>query len=229
MNKFSSWQKFLSRFGLRKSKEKDIENNLILKERNFVGKILTNKEIEEAYRFRYKVFHEELRWLPLNDEGKDIDKYDKYSVHFGIFHFEKLIAYSRIILPKGPFMLEEIFKDLIPNDYIFRKGKDSAEISRLAIDHQFRIISDSEIIKMLLFKIMYHWSLRNKIRFWYMCIDVGYLKSIQKLFPCKQIGEIKLYQSGTASTAALVDLREAEVLTKKGIQVFMIGLSEYES
>lgn len=207
----------LSRAELGKGKNHGIDarDGLIMKERNFMGRILKSDEIEKAYKLRYKIFHEELKWLPLNTEKGDIDKYDKYSIHFGVFNPEKLVTCSRIILPKGNFMIEEVFKDLIPKNYTLRRGKDTVEISRLLIDQPFRYTNDSEIIKMLLFKTIYHWSLKNRIRFWYMSIEVEYLKSIQKIFPCKQIGEIKFYQPGTASTVALLDLREAETFVAK--------------
>jgi len=48
-----------------------------------------------------------------------------------------------------------------------------------------------------------------------MAIEPDYLKSLQKLFPCKQIGNVKFYQSHTATTAALIDLKEAEISLSK--------------
>jgi acyl homoserine lactone synthase len=217
MFKFHLWQNFLLKIKLWKNRRENVgTKNLFLKEGNFMGKVLTHKEeLDKAYKLRYKIFCKELKWLPLNKEEKDIDKYDEYSIHFGVFSSEKLVAYSRIVLPDRFFMLEEVFKDLLPENYSLRKEKDTVEISRVAIDQPFRSSNNSEIIKLLLFKLMYQWSIKNEIRYWYMTLQPDYLKSIQKLFPCKQIGKVKFYQPGVASVAALLDLREAEVFVQK--------------
>lgn len=92
-NQFYLWQKLLSRFELWKSeREKDksfgtekIINNIELSEKDFTAQILKPNELEKAYRFRYKIFCEELKWLPLNKEKKETDIYDQYSIHFGVF------------------------------------------------------------------------------------------------------------------------------------------------
>lgn len=214
-DKFYPWQKLLSRFKLRKSgtvgNEKiKTENDIVLYEGDFMARILKNDEIEKAYPFRYKIFCEELKWLPLNENKKEFDEYDQFSVHFGVFFKgNRLVGYGRFVLPKKIFMLEKEFKDLL-NNHIIRKKQDTVEVSRVGIDKTLKSADSFKIITLLLYKLMYKWSTKNKIRYWYMAIEPNYLKSLQKLFPCRQIGHIKFYQPNTATTAALLDLKKAK-------------------
>ena len=207
---FSLWQKFLSRFGLWK--------NIELKENTFIARVLKSNELEKAYRFRYRVFCEELRWFPPNNSKKENDHYDKFSVHFGVFSKkEELIGYSRIIPPERNFMLEKEFKDLLDNHTI-RKERDTIEVSRVAINKTSNFadsIDGVNIISALLYKLMYKWSKKNRIRYWYMAIEPHYLKSLQELFSCKQIGKIKFYQPEIPTAAALLDLKETELFLHK--------------
>jgi len=213
INPFYLWQKLLSKVRLRKGEKisnEKIKNDhsVILYEGDFIARTLKKDEMKRAYRFRYKIFCEELRWLPLNESKEEFDEYDQFSIHFGIFSKNgELLGYSRVIPPNINFMLEKEFKDLI-NNHAIRKEKDTVEISRTAIDKTFRRQGFNLIN--LLFKLMYKWSIKNGIKYWYMAIESNYLKSLQNLFPCKQIGRIKFYQPNTATTAALLDLKEAE-------------------
>jgi len=126
-NKFYLWQKFLSRFRLWKSEDSKTksceDDDIMVYEGDFRAKILKFNELEKAYQFRYKIFCEELGWLPLNPDKKESDEYDQFSIHFGVFSKDgRLVGYSRFILPKRNFMLEKEFKDLLDN-HIIRKKK----------------------------------------------------------------------------------------------------------
>ncbi len=188
-------------------------------EKNFLIRELEPDEREDAYKFRYQVFCNELNWIAQNKSKKDIDSYDNHAVHFGVFsHFGDLVGYSRIILPENNFMLEHEFRDLIENSPI-RKSKDTVEISRLAIEKSLRMGYEFQT-GMLLYRIMYNWSLDHKVRYWYMAVNLRYLRSLQKLFPCKSIGQAKSYQSGIPTVAALLDLREAEKFLENKAPLF---------
>jgi len=188
-------------------------NNIKIKEGNFTARILKSDELEKAYQFRYEIFHKELKWFPPDKEKRkiDTDMYDQFSIHFGVFTGEeKLIGYGRLVLPKSDFMLEREFKNLLTHTgYVIRKKKDTVEVSRVVINKNFRSANNFNTI-WLLFKAMYWWSVKNKTRYWYMVIELNYLKFLQRLFPLKQIGGIKYYQPNVATAAALLDLREAE-------------------
>lgn len=117
-------------------------------------------------------------------------------------------------------MFEKEFKDLI-NNHALHKKRDTVEVSRVAIEKTLRSFNNFNIPTLLLYKIMYQWSLKNKIRYWYMAIELNYLKSVQKLLPLKQIGQIKFYQQNVGTTAALLDLKEAEsFLFKKSQKLY---------
>jgi len=200
----------------KKGRVKEIKS-IRLKEGEFLAKNLNQHEIEKAYRFRYKIFCEELKWLPNNNNEKESDEYDQYSVHFGVFSRSgEIVGYSRIILPGNSFTLEKEFTDLLDPNYCIRKEKDTVEISRLAVKKELRGRQESATkISMLLYKIMYQWAVKNGVRYWYMVVETDYLKVLQMFFPCKSIGPVKEYQPNVSSVAALLDIREAESIVSK--------------
>lgn len=185
--------------------------NLKEKEGELSVRVLEKKDLEEAYKLRYEIFCKELKWLPLNAKEEDKDQYDEKAVHFGVFNKESiLIGYNRIVLPKNPFMVEEVFIDLIKNYNLSKKEEDIIEISRLGVRKEYRNSTSFGRIDLLLCKLIYFWSLENKIRYWLMVVRTEYLNSIRNILPCNQIGDIKYYQKGVGTIAAIIDLREAE-------------------
>lgn len=183
--------------------------DLEISEGKFSVKILEREDLSNAYKLRYKIFCEELSWLPLNPDCEEKDHHDEKAVHFGVFNNGNIIGYCRVILPQEIFMAEENFRDLIDGGN-FTKEIDMIEISRLGIYKEYRNSIFFGNIDMLLYKMIYLWSLKNNIRYWFMVVRPEYLESIKKILPCKQISEIKYYQETVGTTAAVIDLREAE-------------------
>jgi len=188
-----------------------------LKEGEFLAKNLNQHEIEKAYRFRYKIFCEELKWLPKNTVEKESDEYDQHAIHFGVFSCSgEIVGYSRILIPENGFMLKKEFADLLNPNYCIREEKDAVEISRLAVKSDTRgNQGNSAKVSMLLYKAMYQWAIRNGVRYWYMVVETKFLKSLQAFFPCKVISTTKEYQPNVSSVAALLDIREAESIVSK--------------
>ncbi len=176
-------------------------------------------EREEAQHLRYKVFVEELGWFSPDQfkEKKESDKYDEHAVSFGVFDYlGHLVGFARFVLPNKEFMIEKEFRELVRGIQI-RKDNETVEISRLAILPDLRKSREGFRVAMLLYKVLYQWSIMNGFRYWYMVVEKRYLKVLQSYgFPCQQISLIKEYQPGVSSLVAMLDLRKAEGKVKKG-------------
>lgn len=173
-----------------------------------VGVITDNTILEQAYRLRGLVFGEKLKWIAANGQSGDTDKYDGAAVHFGITEEHKLIAYSRLIPGRAPFMIEQEFQCLVPGVPV-RKGDDTAEISRLVIDDAYRGSLKGEMLKNFLYRAMLRWAIANGIRYWYIVVTPRYLSKLANYYGFRQIGEPYCFESGggVVAVAALVDLR----------------------
>jgi len=176
-----------------------------------------NDELLESYRLRHKIFSEELRWVPQNKTGKEVDKYDLDAVPFGVYSATgKLHAYLRLIQTDKPFMLEEIFGCLVGMDHELRKEAATAEISRLCVSPSTR---DKGIagnfgthrISMLLYKGVYMWCRIEGIRFLYLVVEKRIFRLLRiSGFPCNQIGEAVKMPDGVDAVAAIMDWDEFE-------------------
>ncbi len=154
----------------------------------------------------------------------------------GIFDTEnRLVAFLRLILPPSPFMLEEIFISLIDFEYKIRKETDTVEISRLCVAPEVRnniIYGNFGIhnISMLLYKSVYYWSLRHKIRYLYMVVEYKFYKLLcMKGFPCKLIGKPKRMSDGIIAVAAIMDWQEFEILNSIKKPAMLRWFSQYQS
>lgn len=79
--------------------------------------LIKREEIEQAYRLRYKVFHEELKWIPSREDKLDRDRYDEWSHLLGIFDNKYLLGTIRITPAPHPFMLENEFHQLVQGSH----------------------------------------------------------------------------------------------------------------
>ncbi len=185
----------------------------------FVKNLLTEEETVKASHLRYRVFCQELGWLPKSEKELEIDDYDNNAVFFGVFDGQReLLAYLRLIMPESPFMLEREFASLLGHRYKIRKEKDTAEVSRLCLApkaRKNRIFCTSGIygVSIFLFKGVYHWCIRNGIRYLYAVAEQKIWRLFYaKGFPYKPIGELKKMPDGVIAVALFMDWKEFEIL-----------------
>ncbi len=181
----------------------------------FVKNLNSYAELNAAFLLRHKIFCEELSWVPSNDNLMEIDEFDNNCISFGVFDKnKKLTAYLRLIITINPFMLEHIFSDLIGPMHLLKKKRDTAEITRLCISPEARknkIMGNFGVnnISMFLYKGVFHWCKKNKIRFLYLVVEDKILRLLNaKGFPCNPIGEPKRMPDGVDAVAALMDWEE---------------------
>ena len=104
-----------------------------------VKTLSTSEELVRAYRLRHKVFAETLRWVSLTEDGQEVDLYDLWGTTIGLVkHDETLLGLVRILPASGEFMLERDLRMLLPQGHVLRKERDTAEITRLALDPAIR-------------------------------------------------------------------------------------------
>ncbi len=183
------------------------------KEEDIEVKRIEGALLEEVYKWRYEVFCKELGWISSNAEEKDVDIYDGYSVHLGIFFRGEIVGYCRIVHPINSFMLEKDFKDLINNKKIPRK-KASVEISRLITKKDLNPTTRFHSL-MILYKYMYHHFLETGIRFCYIVVGKDLLNGLQKIFPFRKIGKTVYYQPEVPTMVAVLNIREFEERLEK--------------
>lgn len=111
---------------------------------NFIFKLVKSARLlEEIHRLRFEVYVKENRFISCEEcpDGKEKDKFDKYSLHIAAIDKRGILAGAvRLALdsPHG-FPIEEHCRYPIFNHQIKLSRKNSAEISRLVISKDYRI------------------------------------------------------------------------------------------
>ncbi len=187
-----------------------------IREGGFTLKTLEgDDENSQAYRLRHRVFSEELGWVPRTTDQRETDEYDSHAVPIGILDAQnRILAYARLVLPDRTFMIEKEFSCLVSSNHKIRKEDDTAEVSRLCVSPEARNTSVSgnlgtHGLSMLLYKGIYHWCARNRVRYIYIVVDYKIYRLFwAKGFPCRPVGEPVAMPDGCIAVAAMVDFEE---------------------
>ena len=95
-------------------------------------KITTFGDLRKAYRLRYDVFVQEVGYTPNGKHDLEVDCYDAHSMAFGAFDGSRCVGCVRLVLDS------EIGLPLEKIRSVDRRGKNIAELSRLAIHPDYR-------------------------------------------------------------------------------------------
>jgi acyl homoserine lactone synthase len=179
-------------------------------EEDFLIKTLeTKEEMTEAYQLRHRVFAEQLKWVPASEDQQEMDMYDLWGVTVGVFAADGvLLGMARLLPPTGEFMLGNEFGALLPGDYVIRRERDTAEITRLTVNPDIRDPKLSSRVMLGVLKGIYQWAVENEIRYYYLEVEHRFLRALRMLgFPCEPIGPVvQLPPAGAAAVAALYDM-----------------------
>lgn len=172
-----------------------------------------------AYQLRYRVFCQELGWVPPRESKLEIDEYDNHAVPFGVFDdMGRLLAYMRLIKPEVPYMLEKEFMCMVAPDHQIRKEPDTVEISRVCLAPEARtdqIAGNFGVtsLSLLLYKGVYQWCLANSIRYLYLVMEKKVFRLIRaRGFNCELVGQPVVMPDGVEAVAAILDWRKFEAL-----------------
>ncbi len=196
-------------------------SRILTYEDNYQVKILnTYEEFMSAYELRHKVFCEELKWVSSVKNRLEVDMYDEKAIYIGVFNKNTLLAFIRLILAKNRFMIEQDFCMLVDPNHNIRKFEDTAEASRMCVGAEFRnytVAGDNEKypISTLLFKGVYLFCMKNKIRYIYAVVDMAMLRFLRtRGFSCRLIGKPQTMKDGVRAAAVILDWRHFERINK---------------
>ena len=176
-----------------------------------VRTLVTQEELNASYRLRHQVFAERLQWVDTCEEGMEADAYDVFATSVGLFDdAQHLRGVFRMVTSPAPFMLETEFRSCLLPDCEIRKERDTAEITRLAIDPTLTDRGLSIRVMQVLFKGVYQWSMQNEIRFLYMVVEKRFLRVLRGMgFTCEAISPaVSLPPAGALSIAAVLDWKQ---------------------
>lgn len=178
-------------------------------EGDFLVRTLEGKaDMTQAYRLRHRVFAERLQWVAESHHGLEFDVYDAFATSVGLFdRSQQLRGMFRMVNSSFPFMLESEFRAcLLPNCEI-RKARDTAEITRYAIDPTVTDKGLSNRLMQILLKGVYQWATHNDVRYMYMVVEHRFLRALRGMgITCEAISPaVSLPPAEALSIAAILD------------------------
>ena len=189
----------------------------------FVKTLSSPEELAQAYRLRHKVFAETLRWVPPTDDGQEMDMYDLWGTSIGLVGGDgQVLGLARLLPSSGQFMLEQDLCMLLPPGQVVRKERDTAEITRLALDPAITDKGLSSRLLLSLIKGIYQWALVHDVRYFYLEVEHRLFRVLQAIgIPCDPLGPpVALPPAGAVSVAAMMDIVNCEyVLARKRPQL----------
>ncbi len=183
--------------------------DIAFREDEFLVKTLRGAELKKSYQLRHKVFAESLKWVPASADREEVDIYDLWGSTVGLLHPDgTLLGMARLIPSSGRFMLENEFGALLPRDYVIRKERDTAEITRLTVNPEIRDPKLSTRIMLAVLKGIYQWAVENEVRYYYLEVEQRFLRALRMFgFPCEPVGPVvKLPPAGASAVAAFYDM-----------------------
>lgn len=210
-------------------------SSIFLKEGEFIVKtIVSTIEKLHAYQLRHRVFAQELAWVVETESKVEMDDYDYSAIFFGVFDKqEKLLAFLRLIPSGTSFMLENDFLSLVDPEHKIRKEADTVEVSRLCVVPEARndVISGNfgvHSITMLLYKGIYHWCMKNYVRYLYLVVEHKIYRLLcARGFPCQLLGKPALMPDGVVAVAAIMDWRVFEQINETKRQEMLKWFTQY--
>lgn len=178
-----------------------------------VKTLSTSEELVKAHRLRHKVFAETLRWVAPSKDGQEVDYYDLWGTSIGLVaRYDKtLLGLARFLPASGEFMLERDLRMLLPSGHVVRKDRDTAEITRLALDPAIRKSLSARLL-LTLIKGIYQWALVHDVRYFYLEVEHRFFRMLHGLgIPCDPLGPpVALPPAGALSVAATMDIMKCE-------------------
>lgn len=186
------------------------KKHIAFQEEGLLVKTMTEEEeLSQAYALRHRVFAEKLGWVPQSEDRQEMDMYDLWGINIGVLSPDgTLLGMARLLPSSGKFMLESEFGALLPPEYVVRKERDTAEITRLTVDPDIHDAKYSTQILLGVLKGIYQWAVENEVRYYYLEVEHRFLRALRMLgFPCEPVGPVvKLPPAGASAVAALYDM-----------------------
>lgn len=183
------------------------------------ARLLLKDELKESFRLRHRVYCLEKKWISPSPSGYEIDKYDKIaSDYLGLWQGNRLVGTQRLIVRPNQFMVDANNEyDDIGSTYKNDFSLNCAEISRLAIDKQFRnlihpIFPNESIgyAPLELIRLVYRTCIKRGVRFLYTGTTVEIMNFFRTLIPFQQVSDLRRMSDGSVIEVAKLDFRKME-------------------
>lgn len=168
---------------------------------------LSTANSHSYFKLRAAVFRSELQWVGSPSDKTDTDSFDDSAIHFLTLNSDNdVVAALRIIPGNQVWMMEKYFGVLLPRNTQLHNA-DNCEISRLAIDKDYRNYSIQEDITVaeLLYKGVFRHCLSNHIRYCFMVTTLPLVQNLRKKgIPVAVVGSQHM-ESGLVAFSAVLD------------------------
>ncbi|WP_281559350.1 acyl-homoserine-lactone synthase [Thalassomonas sp. RHCl1] len=187
-----------------------MENNIFMQENGFdLAVSKKHKLLIDCYKLRHDVFAKELEWVAEEDNRLEIDKFDFASNHIVISQNQKVNAYMRVTPKHSPWLLTDTFSFLINEGRDHEFLDNSVEVTRLAVDAQFRKLKIHQQFTLcdMLIKGLLQFSLENNIKHWYIVVSQEIFSLLNRRgLDCQQLGKTTVMPDGVRTLAARIDV-----------------------
>lgn len=186
------------------------------KQETFTFKIATTqKDLDELFRLRYRVYCEEYGYLDYSKypDQKEVDEWDKFSTHFVGLNSDSHVVITARLIRYSPIGLRvEDYADIS-----FLPKNQTREISRLTLSKELRGTLKGSKLILWICKLIYDYSLRNNIKYWVgtMFIPTWKLFLHQGIY-FTLIGEQSEWPKGSGIPVfpVILDLEKAKIYLK---------------
>ena len=164
------------------------------------------------WRLRHDVFAGELKWVPEDPNGVEVDSYDSFSETIGVLGpGMEPVGSLRMIKAPRPFMIDKEFACLMPEGASIERTPEVAEITRLCVKKEFRSSNCEPNITFLLYKGLYHWNLMNGVRYSAMVVDNRCYRILRlACLPVEAVGSFITMPDGVKAAVCMLDWRRFE-------------------
>jgi N-acyl-L-homoserine lactone synthetase len=194
-------------------------------DRPLCARVLTVDD-EKAYgALRHTFFVNELQWVEENprNPGIELDRFDPFSTHLGVWCGDELVAYMRLLPSDTPvnWMLDTDFRVVMEDStYVGLMRDNAVEISRLVVAKpKGGPVESAEMAvayMRLLFKLFYHVCLAAKWDRYYVVVQPVWIRAVKKHFPWfgfEPITKAYKFPDGTSALVATTELTTLEHLS----------------
>ena len=191
----------------------DSTNFLSLMQGNYVAHLIDVADDDAVWAYqalRYECFVLRKGWVKDDPArpGLEIDRYDPYCHHIGVFQGTQLVAYLRALpwQAEPGLMLQHEFHDLVCQKQTSLLGQPgNVEISRLVVDPPPGSgRAESAVLAELLFKLVYRIGHHLGWTAYSIVLEEAWLRILNRRFaiPFEPLGAPHIYPDGTRTLAA---------------------------
>lgn len=166
-------------------------------------------QLAECQRLRERVFAHELGWVAPSGDGRELDSFDKGSLHVAVLLHWQVVGYLRVTPVASPWMLDHCFTFLLDSTRDSARPRDSLEVSRLAVEPAYRGRTDRQGFSVLdwLIRGLVEHAGRLGCRYWYVVLARPVYQLLQaKGMDCQLLGDTRRMPDGVETLAARIDM-----------------------